>query len=102
MASCHEARLLWEEAAKAPASAVSTGGFRHGPQEMVHEDLRFAMWLDGEKLRLEDLAVAADLRLIGGRVFLIGQGVEQNASDLVINLPPIFTKWQFVRRDKPA
>jgi len=54
------------------------------------------MWLDGEKLRLEDLAVAAALRLIGGRVFLIGQGVEQNASDLVINLPPIFTKWQFL------
>ncbi|HTL52925.1 MAG TPA: SIS domain-containing protein, partial [Planctomycetota bacterium] len=37
LASCHEARLLWEEVAKFPASAMTTGGFRHGPQEILCE-----------------------------------------------------------------
>jgi glucosamine--fructose-6-phosphate aminotransferase (isomerizing) len=96
LASCHEARLLWEEAAKAPASSLSTGGFRHGPQEMVHEGLRVAMWLHGEKVRTEDLAVAADLRRNGSRVFLIGQGLDINAADLVISLPTIPPRWQFL------
>jgi len=102
LASCYEARLLWEEAAKVPASSLSTGGFRHGPQEMVHEGLRVAIWLDGEKLRAEDMALAMDLRRNGVRVFLIGQGVEHSAADLVINLPSIFPKWQFLIDIIPA
>jgi glucosamine--fructose-6-phosphate aminotransferase (isomerizing) len=102
LASCHEARLLWEEAAKAPASSLSTGGFRHGPQEMVHDGLRVAMWLDGENLRAEDLALAADLRLDGCRVFLMGQDVKQTAADLVITLPPIPPRWQFLIDIIPA
>jgi glucosamine--fructose-6-phosphate aminotransferase (isomerizing) len=102
LASCHEARLLWEEAAKAPASALSTGGFRHGPQEMIHDGLRVAMWLDGKKIRTQDLAVAADLRLYGARVFLIGQSVEENVADLVINLPFILSGWQFLVDIIPA
>lgn len=96
LASCFEARLLWEEAAKAPASSLSTGGFRHGPQEIVHAGLRVAMWLDSEKLRAEDLAVAADLRGNGSSVFLIGQRVKRNHADLVINLPSILPRWQFL------
>lgn len=102
LASCYEARLLWEEAAKAPASSLSTGGFRHGPQEMVHEGLRVAMWLDGEKLRAEDLALAADLQLNGCRVFLIGQGAKQTAAELMITLPPVPPKWQFLIDVIPA
>ena len=102
LASCYEARLLWEEAAKAPASSLSIGGFRHGPQEMVHDGLRVAMWLDGEKLHAEDLALAADLRQNGCRVFLIGQGVKQTAADLVITLPPIPPGWQFLIDIIPA
>lgn len=96
LASCYEARLLWEEAAKAPASSLSTGGFRHGPQEIVREGLRVAMWLDGKKLRTEDLAVAADLRRNGSKVFLIGQGLDHDVADLVISLPTILPTWQFL------
>src|SRR5260370_40358791 len=33
--SCQEARLLWEEGVKSPATAMNTGSFRHGPQEMA-------------------------------------------------------------------
>src|SRR5262249_51889990 len=40
LGSCHEARLLWEEGAKSPATAMGTGMFRHGPQEVVTSDVR--------------------------------------------------------------
>src|SRR5437762_6618408 len=43
LGSCQEARLLWEEGLKSPATAMGTGSFRHGPQEMVNKDARFGM-----------------------------------------------------------
>jgi len=96
LASCHEARLLWEEAAKVPASAMPTGGFRHGPQEMIREGVRIAMWIDGQRMRREDLALARDLREYGAVVLLIGQELPEDAADVVLNLPRISPEWQFV------
>jgi glucosamine--fructose-6-phosphate aminotransferase (isomerizing) len=101
-ASCHEARLLWEEAAKAPASAMTTGGFRHGPQEMLREGVRVGLWLDGEKLRQEDLALASDLRRHGAKTLLIGQNVPSDAADLTFDLPAIPAAWQFLTEIVPA
>ena len=49
--TCHEARLLWKEGAKSPATAVGTSSFRHGPQEMFRKDARFALWIDGHRMR---------------------------------------------------
>jgi glucosamine--fructose-6-phosphate aminotransferase (isomerizing) len=95
-ASAHEARLLWEEAAKSPATALTTGGFRHGPQEIVREGLQVAVWLDGERRREADLALVADLRRLGARVLLVGQDVSPDAADLVLPLPPIPAPWQFL------
>jgi fructoselysine-6-P-deglycase FrlB-like protein len=71
LGSCQEARLLWEEGLKSPATAMGTGSFRHGPQEMVNKDVRFGMWIDGERMRGQDLAVAGDLRQLGASVMLI-------------------------------
>jgi glutamine---fructose-6-phosphate transaminase (isomerizing) len=102
LASCHEARLLWEEAAKASASALTTGGFRHGPQEMLRPDIRIGLWIDAERLRSEDLALAADLRRHGARVMLIGQNLPPDSADLVLTLPPIPTPWQFLTDIIPA
>lgn len=96
IASCHEGRLLWEEGAKLPACAMPTGGFRHGPQEVIREGLRVVLWVDGKKLRNEDLALAADLRKLGVKVMLIGQNLPANAGDLVVNLPSIPAAWQFL------
>ena len=45
LASAHESMLLWEEAAKQPAAALSTGAFRHGPQEIINNPLNMAVWL---------------------------------------------------------
>jgi glucosamine--fructose-6-phosphate aminotransferase (isomerizing) len=96
LASCNEGRLLWEEAAKLPACALPTGGFRHGPQEVIRKGLRFALWIDREIMRTQDLAVAADLRKLGAKVLLIGQDLPRDAGDLVLQLPAIRREWQFL------
>jgi glutamine---fructose-6-phosphate transaminase (isomerizing) len=56
--SAQESRLLWEEGAKKPATAMGTGSFRHGPQEIVTPNTRFCMWIDPTSMREQDLAVA--------------------------------------------
>jgi glutamine---fructose-6-phosphate transaminase (isomerizing) len=96
LASAHESRLMWEETAKAPASALTTGGFRHGPQEIVEPGLRVGLWIDGQVRREEDFALARDLRKLNTRVLAVGQGVPDDAGDLVFELPPIPAAWQFV------
>ena len=96
VASCNEARLLWEEAAKSTATALTTSGFRHGPQEMVREGLRVAIWLDKDHLQRHDLKLASDLRTLGAKVLLIGQQIEESPADLFLELPPIPSEWQFL------
>ena len=96
VASSSEARLLWEEAAKSTATALTTGGFRHGPQEIVREGLRVAIWLDREHLESQDLMLAADLRAAGAKVLLIAQRAEPSTGNLLLELPSIASEWQFV------
>jgi glucosamine--fructose-6-phosphate aminotransferase (isomerizing) len=96
LATCHEGRLLWEEAAKLPATAMPTGGFRHGPLEVIRKGLRFALWIDRESVRTQDLAVATDLKRLGAKVLLIGQDLPKNVGDLVLQLPSIRREWQFL------
>ena len=95
VASCNETRLLWEEAAKSTATALTTGGFRHGPQEMLRSDLRVALWLDKDHLQNHDLKLARDLETLGVKVALIGQQVE-GPSSLYLQLPVIPSEWQFL------
>jgi glutamine---fructose-6-phosphate transaminase (isomerizing) len=102
LASCHGARLLWEEAAKAPATAMTAGGFRHGPQEIITRNARFCIWLDQNIMRAEDLALADDLRSLGARVMLIGEGLSDSAGDLVCSLPASPLGWQFLADIIPA
>ena len=100
--SCHEARLLWEEGVKSPATAMGTSTFRHGPQEMTKEGTRFGIWIDGESMREQDLAVAGDLRGLGASVMLIGQRLPEDAADLVFQLPKVPANWQFLIDIIPA
>ena len=102
LGSCHEARLLWEEGVKSPATAMGTSSFRHGPQEMVTQDVRFGMWIDRERVRAQDLAVARDLRKLGASVMLIGQDLPKDAGDLVFQLPAVPRDWQFLIDIIPA
>src|SRR5260370_12733905 len=87
---------MWEEGVKSPGAAMGTGSFRHGPQEIVSKDVRFGIWIDGAKMREQDLAVARDLRKLGTRVMLIGQRLPDDAGDLVFQLPQIPSEWQFL------
>jgi glutamine---fructose-6-phosphate transaminase (isomerizing) len=102
MGSCHEARLLWEEGVKSAATAMGTGSFRHGPQEMVTPGARFGIWIDNERMRAQDFAVARDLRKLGACVMLIGQNLPQDAADLAFQLPDMPRNWQFLIDIIPA
>ena len=102
LGSCHEARLLWEEGVKSPATAMGTGGFRHGPQEMVGAGVRFGIWIDGRNMRGQDLAVARDLTRLGASVMLIGQDLPDDAGELVFRLPGVPPEWQFLIDVIPA
>jgi glucosamine--fructose-6-phosphate aminotransferase (isomerizing) len=102
LASCHEARLLWEEGAKQPATAMGTGSFRHGPQEILTEGLRFGVWIDGAKMHEEDLAVARDLEKLGASVMVIGQNLNEEVGELVLRIPAVPPGWQFVFDIVPA
>jgi glutamine---fructose-6-phosphate transaminase (isomerizing) len=93
--SCYEARLLWEEGVKMPATAMSTSSFRHGPQEIVKQGMRFCMWIDQCQMRDQDLSVAHDLRELGASVMLIGENLPLDAADLVCQLPSSPPHWQF-------
>ena len=96
LASCNEARLLWEEASKLPATALSAGGFRHGPQEIVRAGFRAGIWIDSERMRRQDLDLVRDLVRLGARVLLIGQRLEESGADCVLQLPSIPREWQFL------
>ena len=102
LGSAYEARLIWEEGVKTPATAMGTGGFRHGPQEIVGKGVRFGVWIDGALMREQDLALARDLRKLGARVMLIGQKLPDDAGDLVFQLPAIPAEWQFLTDILPA
>ena len=102
LGSAYEARLMWEEGVKTPATAIGMGGFRHGPQEVIAKEMRFGIWIDGAHMREQDLAVARDLRKLGASVMLIGQKLSEDAGDLVFQLPVIPPEWQFLIDIIPA
>lgn len=101
LASSCGAQLLWEEGVKVAAVAMGTDSFRHGPQEIVTAGMRFAIWID-DRLREADLAVARDLRRLGASVMLIGSNLPGDSADLVVQLPPWPSGWQFLMDIIPA
>lgn len=102
LGSAYEARLMWEEGVKTPATAMGTGSFRHGPQEIISKEMRFGIWMDGAQMREQDLALTRDLGKLGARVMLVGQKLPEDAGDLVFQLPAIPAAWQFLIDIIPA
>jgi len=96
MASASETRLLWEEGAKAPACAMTTGGFRHGPQEIIASMTPVGLWLDQKVLRTQDLSLLADLRRKGIQTMLIGHDLPADGADLAFEVPHAPQGWQFL------
>lgn len=85
LAAAHESKLLWEEAAKYPAVALSTGAFRHGTQEVISERLWVTMWLQEQTLH-HDLQLARDLKKNGAQVLLLGSCSQQMPDILSIHI----------------
>jgi glucosamine--fructose-6-phosphate aminotransferase (isomerizing) len=101
LASAHEARLLWEEGAKAPATSMGAGSFRHGPQEIITDASRVALWIDAAT-RAQDLALARDLGKVGAHIMLIGHDLAEDAAELVFQVPVMPAGWQFLVDIFPA
>jgi len=97
LAAAYEARQLFEEAAKLPATAHSTGAFRHGPNEVVRPGVHVILWLaEAGPTRALDLSLAADLRRAGARMTLVGRDLAERATELAFHLPRGPTRWQFL------
>jgi glutamine---fructose-6-phosphate transaminase (isomerizing) len=97
LAAAHEARQLFEEAAKLPATAHSTGAFRHGPNEVVRPGVRVILWLAAEgPTRALDLALAADLEKAGAHVTIVGRDVPIGSAGRLLDLPRGPERWQFL------
>ena len=62
---------MFKEAVKVPAAAYLGGEFRHGPMEMVQEDLKCIVSAPEGKTREQGIKMARDIARFGGRVLLI-------------------------------
>ena len=60
------------------------------------------IWVDAERMREQDLAVARDLKELGSSVMLIGQDIPESAGDLVFQVPSVLPNWQFLIDIIPA
>jgi glucosamine--fructose-6-phosphate aminotransferase (isomerizing) len=88
LASAHESMLLWEEVAKQPASALTTGAFRHGPQEIINNPLNMAVWLESNIARDHDVQLVNDLVAKKVNVLTIGQELPERLKGHKISVPP--------------
>jgi glucosamine--fructose-6-phosphate aminotransferase (isomerizing) len=90
-ASANAGRLLFEECGKTNATALTTGNFRHGPQESLSAGFRAIIWLPtASPFRKYDLALAESIQQASGRCLIIGNNMTQDTfSDLTLTLPPI-------------
>jgi glucosamine--fructose-6-phosphate aminotransferase (isomerizing) len=89
LASAHESMLLWEEVAKQPASALTTGAFRHGPQEIINHPLNMAIWIDNEVARHHDFALINDLVERQVKVLSIGYNLPKELKGYKLDIPSL-------------
>jgi len=78
VASAQEGSLLFHEVAKAPAVAMATATFRHGPVEVVDKHFRGVLFAPHGVTQNLNVALARDLVSFDGQVRLIGPGMTNN------------------------
>lgn len=71
LASAHAGMLLWQEVIKVPAAALTTGTFRHGPQEVLRSPMNVFLWLSPAASFDHDLELARDLVRVGANVTVL-------------------------------
>jgi len=72
LAAAEMSALTIQEAARRPAQAFVTAGFRHGPLEMSGPDLAAVFLLGDRRTRTLDLRLADDVSATGAVVLLVG------------------------------
>ena len=72
LSSAEMSALTIQEAARRPAQAFGTAGFRHGPLEMSGPDLAAVFLLGDRRTRTLDLRLADDVSAAGAAVLLVG------------------------------
>lgn len=87
LATAHESMLLWQEAAKQPASALTTGTFRHGPQEIIKNPLSIAVWMEDGVVKKHDIALVNDLASKGVKLLMIGSNLPADANAEKFEIP---------------
>ena len=88
LASAHECALLFNEAARVPAVAISPAAFRHGPVEIVNERMRAIVFASQSQTRELDRALAADLHALGAQT-RICDGSEARPLETIIEIVPV-------------
>lgn len=100
--SAWEAQMIWEEAAKSPASAMTTGEFRHGPQEIFHTPgIPVGLFVHATAHRDTDLAIAREMNGLGANPLVIGQRLPADLPFPGFDLPEINPDFQFAMEGIP-
>ncbi len=89
LASAHAGALLLHETAKAPAIAISSGQFRHGPVEVVSDAFRCVVFGAPPGTRGMDWSLACDLVKMGAKVRWIGPAVTTEGARPLVEWPPL-------------
>jgi glutamine---fructose-6-phosphate transaminase (isomerizing) len=102
-AASNAAALLWEEGAKMPATTKNTGSFRHGPQEVLAEDLQMMIWLEPDALSFQhDVALCRDLLSLKIRLFIVGATPDFAPKNRTLLLPNLPYPFQILAQQIPA
>src|SRR5258706_10700548 len=80
--SSQEARLLWEEGVKSPATAMNTGSFRHGPQEMVPAGKGLCSWSGRARNSGANPRGGGSWRRHGARALVVAPEISAGSRDL--------------------
>jgi glutamine---fructose-6-phosphate transaminase (isomerizing) len=94
LASAFESMLIWQEGAKQPASAMTTGAFRHGPQEILINRLTIGCWVDNQIAREFDFKLLNDLYDKGISLMTIGYHLPADLKGIKIEIPEIIYTFQ--------
>ena len=94
LASAFESMLVWQEGAKQPASAMTTGAFRHGPQEVLINLINIGIWIDPEIARENDFQLINDMYSRGIKLLTIGNNLPAELKGLKIEMPGVLNSFQ--------
>jgi glutamine---fructose-6-phosphate transaminase (isomerizing) len=87
--SALEGALLFHEVAKAPAVAMPTASFRHGPVEVVDANFRALIFAPQDPTQPLNAALAQDLLRFGGQVRVIGPADQNLVSLSLLDTPKL-------------